>query len=252
MNKAKMQLISAGVFFALSLLMLLGTTIAYFSDTEKVTSTITAGNVAIELTEAAVKRDEKGNLIEDTLMPRIKGGVDTTIRDYGVIYPGISIFKDPTIKNVGNTNAWIAAKITITDGAGDISKAIGYEGVAGIDLKELLSGAMMDETCHSGVWNGIPNVRYNDKYAIVQKADALLGEYTFYVFFHDVFAPGAQETIFDHFAIPDDWSNEMMQEFRELTIDVQAFGVQMFDLDSCYEAMTKAFATHFPDFVPIS
>ncbi|MBE6925390.1 MAG: hypothetical protein E7461_00970 [Ruminococcaceae bacterium] len=245
MNKAKLQVISAGVFFALSLLMLLGTTVAYFSDTKQATSTITVGNVAIELTEAAVKRDGVGNLVEDTSVPRIKGGKDTTLRDYGVIYPGISIYKDPTIKNVGSSEAWIAAKITVTDGDGQIDRIIGYDGEAGIDIGMLLSGALLSERCHFGTWNGIPDVRYNDKYAIVQKSDALVGEYTFYVFFSNTFAPGAQETLFDHFSIPDDWSNEMMQEFRELTIHIQAFGVQVFDLDSCYEAMTKAFATHF-------
>ncbi|MBE6943107.1 MAG: hypothetical protein E7453_02440 [Ruminococcaceae bacterium] len=245
MNKAKMQVISAGVFFALSLLMLLGTTFAYFSDTKQVTNTITVGNVAIELTEAAVKNDGTGNLIEDTSAPRIKGGSDTTIRDYGVIYPGISIFKDPTIKNVGSSEAWIAAKITFTDGAGSIDRVIGYEGAAGIDMRMLLGGALLDESSHFGTWNGIPNVRYNDKYAIVQSADALSGEYNFYIFFHNTFAPGEEAVLFDHFSIPDDWTSQMMQEFRELTIHIQAFGVQVFDLDSCYEAMTKAFATHF-------
>lgn len=245
MNKAKMQVISAGIFFALSLLMLLGTTFAYFSDTKQVTNTITVGNVAIELTEAAVKRDNGGNLVEDTSAPRVKGGADTTIRDYGVIYPGISIYKDPTIKNIGNSDAWIAAKITITDGVGDISKVIGYEDVAGIDIGMLLSGGLLREGCYVGEWNGIHDVLYNDKFAIVQKADNRLGEYVFYVFFHNTFAPGAQETLFDHFIIPEDWSGDMMQEFRELTIHIQAFGVQVFDLDSCYEAMTKAFSAHF-------
>ena len=245
MNKAKMQVISAGVFFALSLLMLLGTSFAYFSDTKQVTNTITVGNVAIELTEAAVKNDGTGNLVEDTSAPRIKGGTDTTVRDYGVIYPGISIFKDPTIKNVGSSEAWIAAKITFTDGAGQIDRVIGYGGEAGIDIGMLLSGALLSESAHFGTWNGIPDVRYNDKYAIVQKSEPLQGEYSFYIFFHNTFAPGAQETLFDHFSIPDHWSNEMMQEFRELNIHIQAFGVQVFDLDSCYEAMTKAFATHF-------
>lgn len=245
MNKAKMQVISAGVFFALSLLMLLGTTFAYFSDTKQVTNTITVGNVAIELTEAAVKRDNSGNLVEDASAPRVKGGADTTIRDYGVIYPGISIYKDPTIKNIGNSDAWIAAKITITDGVGDISKVIGYEDVAGIDIGMLLSGGLLGEGCYFGEWNGIQDALYNDKFAIVQKADNRLGEYVFYVFFHNTFAPGAQEMLFDHFIIPEDWSGDMMQEFRELTIHIQAFGVQVFDLDSCYEAMTKAFSAHF-------
>lgn len=245
MNKTKLQMICTIACFVLSVLMFAATTIAYFSDTVQITNTLTTGDVSIELTEAAVKRDDDGNLVEDPDAPRIHGGVETTVRDYGTIYPGVSVFKDPTIKNTGDNSAWIAARITFTDGSGDLHKVIGYEGVPGIDMRVLLGGAMLDEGAHVGQWNGIDNVRYNDKFAIVQKADAGIGEYSFLIFFLEPFAPGEEAVLFDNLSIPADWTNEQMQELAELKIDIQAFGVQMFDLESCYEAMTSAFPTYF-------
>jgi len=245
MKKVKLQIIFSGLCFVLSLMMLLGTSFAYFSDTKQVTNTMTAGNVSIELTEAAVKDDGTGNLIEDPAAPRIKGGVDATVRDYGSIYPGISIYKDPTVKNVGDTDTWIAAVITVSDGAGELYKVIGYDGFAGIDLRALLSGGVLDEGSHFGQWNGIDNVRYNDRYAMVQKADVGMGEYRFLIFFHNTFAPGEEVELFDTFSIPSQWTNAQMQELSELKIHIQAYGVQVFDLESCYEAMTAAFPTHF-------
>ena len=245
MNKTKLQLIASGCAFALSLFLLVSTTIAYFSDQVQITNTMTAGNVAIELTEAAVKSDH-GNLVENPLAPRIKGAEEATVRSYGTIYPGISIFKDPTIQNVGDGEAWVAAKITFTDGVGDLSKLIGYNGAPGIDMRMLLYGGILEEGFRFGTWNGIENVRYNDRCAIVQKVDATLGQYEFYIFFHKPFAKDEKVALFDHFIVPDDWSSQQMQELKELTINIQAYGVQLFDMDSCYEAMTRAFSTHFP------
>lgn len=245
MSKTKLQMICTITCFVLSVAMFVATTVAYFSDTAQISGTLTTGDVTIELTEAAVKHDDVGNLVEDPDAPRIKGVADTTVRDYGVIYPGISIFKDPTIENTGDNAAWIAAKITITDGDGDIFRVLGYDGFPGIDMRILLGGAILDEPTHFGTWNGIPNVRYNDKYAIVQTADVSMGEYSFLIFFQSPFAPGEKAVLFDNFSVPEDWTNEEMQELRELTIHIQAYGVQTFDLQSCYEAMTKAFPTHF-------
>lgn len=245
MKKEKIQLFLSALFFALSILTLAGTTAAYFSDYHQVTNTMTVGNVAIELTEAATK-SEDGNLVEDPFVPRIKGTADTTVRHYGVIYPGISIYKDPTIQNVGDSEAWIAAKITVTDGAGDISKLMGYDGAPGIDLRVLLYGGALGESFRFGTWNGIPDVRYNDRCAIIQKVNAQSEQYEFYIYFLKPFAKGEKVVLFDHFIVPDDWSSQQMQEFKELTIHVQAYGVQLFDMDSCYEAMTTAFAPHFP------
>ena len=226
-------------------LMLVATSFAYFTDTKQVTNTITVGNVSIELTEAAIKSDGKGNLVEDPDADRVVGGVDVTERSYGRVYPGTTVFKDPTVKNVGDTDAWIAAKITITDGNGDIHKVIGYDTAPGIDLKMILDGGLLGEGTHFGTWNGISGVRYNENYAIVQKADVARGEYHFLIFLNKSFKPGEEVVLFDTFSIPAEWNNEEMKQMEDLTIHVQAYGVQTFELESCYQAMLSAFPNHF-------
>ena len=60
---------------------------------------------------------------------------------------------------------------------------------------------------------------------------------------------GEKVVLFDTMTISDEWGNADMQELAELKIDVEAFGVQTFQLDSCVTAMTEAFPQHFdPDF----
>ena len=128
MKPLKKQLIASGILLCFSMLLFLGTTIAYFTSSKEVSNTLTAGNVYVELTEAAVKADKEGHLVEDKTKSRIIGTETETIHDYGKVFPGQMIHKDPTIKNTGNQNAWIAAKVTITDGTGDVHKIMGYEG----------------------------------------------------------------------------------------------------------------------------
>ena len=245
MNKQKLQLIFSAVCLVLSILMLAETTFAYFTMTKKVTNTMTAGNITIELTEAAVK-EKGGHLVQDTSAPRVVGGGEVTVRDYGKLYPSMTVYKDPTIENTGTVGTWIAAKITFTDGEGELHKVIGYDGFPGIDIRTILSGGILDEGTHFGRWNGIDNVRYNDKFAMVQKSDVGMGEYSFYFFFLQPFEQGEKVVLFDTLGIPREWGNAQMQELAQLKINVQAYGVQLLDLDSCYEAMTAAFSEEFP------
>ena len=245
MNKQKVQLIISIVCFSLSILMLAGTTFAYFSVTKQVTNTMTAGNVDIELTEAAVRR-EGSNLVQDIFASRIQGGDARTEHEYGALYPGMTVFKDPTIENTGGTDAWIAAKVTFIDGTGELYNVIGFDGFPGIDIRTILSGAALDEETHFGVWNDIENARYNDTYAMVQKADVEKGEYTFYFFFRKPLEKDKKVTLFNTLAVPPEWDNSQMQGFTQLQIKVQAYGVQVMDLDSCFEAMTTAFPKEFP------
>ena len=250
MTKEKFQLILSFACFGLAILLFAGTTFAYFSDTKEITNTMTAGNVSIELSEAAVK-SVGGNLVEDTSQKRVLGGTDATVHNYGRLYPGMSIHKDPTIKNTGDEPAWIAAKITVTDGAGDLQQIMGYDGYAGIDIKTMLSGGIIGQRAHSGTWNGIENVRYTDDFAIVQKADALTGTYEFFIFILQPLEAGEDVVLFDELSVPPEFSSQDMQHLADLKIHVQAYAVQLFDLNSCYEAMVKAVSSHFPFTFPV-
>lgn len=228
-----------------------GGTIAYFSDNKQMTNVFTAGDVAITLSEAAVKSDGMGNMIEDPDAPRIYGvDVDSTeeaINDYGALYPGKEMYKDPTIKNVGDENAWIAAKVIIDDGGKNINAIYGYENAEEIDIHAMLGGALLDQTMHvsDDNWNGFNGYCYNDNYVMAQKASVTTGIYEFYFFMKASVAPGDAVVLFDTMYIDELFGNVEMQHLSSLRITVQAFAVQTHGFADCHTAMTRAFPEHF-------
>lgn len=234
---------------ALLLLILIGgmvvTTIAYFTSIKKVTNTFTSGRVELALSEAAVKPLADGDLVEDPAKPRIFGSADASFHDYGRVYPGQSIYKDPTVTNTGNTPEWIAAKVIFSDGEGDLTKIMGYEGYEDIDPKILLSGGLLDEAVHIGRWDGLEDVWHNDRFAMVQNSSASKGLYEFTIFLLQPLSPGESVVLFDHIAFPEEWDNEQMKQLSSLSIHISAFGVQTTELDQCREAMTTAFPDQF-------
>ena len=245
MKRGKFILILFTICIAISVVV--GGTIAYFTHDQAMESVFTAGNVYIELSEAAVKTDPKGNLVQDTAKERILGkelGNEAT-HNYGMIFPGQSIYKDPTIKNVGNTPAWVAAKVILTDGTGDIHKVLGYENDDKIDVKLLLSGGALSAPATIETWNGISSAYVSEDFALIQTADRTAGRYVFYFFMEREMVVNEEFTLFTLFKIDESCTNEMLKEFVDFRISVQAFAVQTFGFNSCFEAMTTAFSTHF-------
>jgi predicted ribosomally synthesized peptide with SipW-like signal peptide len=235
----KFNLWMSGILLSLLVLVFVGGTIAYFFDTQQASSTFTSGNVKILLSESAVKQ-EGCNLVRDPDKPRVQGAPgETVINNYGSIYPGQTIYKDPTITNIGDNDEWIAAKVVLTDGAGDLTRVMGYEGVEFIDIEMLLSGGLLDETVHFGVWNGIEAVCYNDRYVMIQVPSVTTGPFEFIFLMLAPVAPGESVMLFDRVSFPKEWNNSEMQELASLGIHVQAYGVQVTSLNSCLQAMTK-------------
>lgn len=243
----KFNLYMSCILLVTFVLMFIMVTIAYFTDSRQASVVLTAGNVKIALSEAAVKRDASGNWVEDPAQPRLFGGEeDLTINNYGRVYPGMSIYKDPMITNTGDEPEWIAAKVTLTDGAGDLHKIMGYPGYAEIDIEQLLTGGLLDEHVDLVEWNGIPDVCINDRYAMIQIADNAEGKYEFIFLMLQPLAVGESVTIFDQVVFNQMWNSEHMKELAGLEIHVQAYGVQLFDMGDCLQAMTSAFPSHFP------
>ena len=226
-------------------------TIAFFTDSKESIGIYTAGNVYIEVTEAATVPDASGNLIENPSADRILGGEITgagasVINDYGIVFPGQTIHKDPTIKNIGSNSAWVAAKVIIEDGAGDIHRLYAYNDEDdAIDIEHLLSGGLLDEHVHVGEWGGIDDVCYNDRYAMIQHSSRADGRYEFYFIMLQPLEKNASVELFDTFTLDPMFGNAEMQEFREFKITVQAFAVQTHGFDSCSSAMLGAFGEHF-------
>ena len=250
----KSNIITVALVVLVVIIATASTSIAYFSDNKEMANVFTAGNVYISLTEAAVKGDGSGNLIEDPDSPRVEGvaidSAEGVKHEYGTLFPGKTMHKDPTIKNTGDDPAWVAAKIIITDGSGDINKLYGYENSQMIDIKSMLGGALLGESAYVGVWNGMDNVRYNDHYAMVQVADTQNGVYEFYFFINAALVPGDEIVLFNKMTIDPEFSNTQMQELANLEITVQAFAVQTYGFESSYAAMCRAFPTYFENVAP--
>ena len=232
--------------------MTVNVTIAFFTDSKESTGVFTAGSVYIDLTESAVKSDERGNLIQDTSKPRISGkdlaanGESVVVNNYGVVFPGQTIFKDPTVTNIGEDSAWVAVKVIIEDGAGDIHKLFGYsEDYDDIDIERLLTGGLLDERIYVGEWNGISDVCFNDNYAMIQASNRDQGKYEFFFLMQKPLTSGESVTIFDTFKIDSLFGDAEMKEFRELKITIQAFAVQEYGFLNCLEAMSRAFPDRF-------
>lgn len=246
MKKLKINLALSIVLLGVLTVLFVATTVAYFTDNKRLaTTTITSGNVEIVLSEAAVKRDDVGHLVQDSSVPRIFGGNGNEVNNYGEIYPSQIIYKDPTITNTGTNEAWVAFKITVKDGSGDIRKLMGYPNSNHIDIRVLFSGAIFDEGAQRGIWNNFERVIFNENYAMVQVGSPAKDKYEFYVFILKPLEKGKSVTVFDTMRIPAEWNNSEMQELAQLTIDVEAFGVQKFNFDTCFDAMTTALPEYF-------
>ena len=243
----KFNLYMTCILLVTFVMMFIAVTIAYFTHMEQASAVLTAGNVRITLVESAIMPDGQGNLVRDPYGVFSVGESDTKeVLNYGRVYPGMTICKDPTITNTGDDPEWVAAKVTLTDGGGDLHRLIGYPGYAEIDIEQLLSGGLLDEHVDLEDWNGIPDVCINDHYAMIQIANGAEGKYEFIFLLLQPLDVGESVTIFEQLAFNRIWNNEQMQELRDLRIDVKAYGVQLYDMGDCLQAMTSAFPDHFP------
>lgn len=241
----KKKILSLCLVLALGATAIIGGTLAYFTDTDDAVNTFTTGNVEIDLTEAVVKADVDGNLIDSGARQDIGKSEDSY--DYGKLYPGQTVFKDPTIENTGSEDAYIAAVITVTDGEGDLQNILGtgYENLLGIQT--MISGGLVQENAQmTGSFENLP-IYGDDTYHIYQTADKENGTYKFYIWVEDVQSTGDQVVLFDKISVPADWDNEQMAEMKELSIKVEAYATQTYGFHSCYEAVKAAFPDVFPE-----
>lgn len=243
----KFNLYMSFILLVTFLLMFIAITIAYFTDSKQMTATLTAGNVKITLVESAVKQDENGNIVKDP-----EGGIVVAkskaedIHEKSRVYPGMTIWKDPTITNTGDAPEWIAAKVTLTDGSGDLHKIMGYSGYEEIDIEKLLAGGLLEEHVDIEDWNGFSDVCINERYAMLQLADSAEGKYEFFFLMLKPVAVGEQVTLFEEVVFDQMWNNDHMKELVDLKIHVQAYGVQLYQMQDCLQAMSTAFPEHFP------
>ena len=235
----KKKILALALVVVVAVTAIAGASLAYLTDTEDQVNTFTAGNVDIRLDESTVIIGEDGYI---TAVGERRTEED---QDFGKMFPGQVITKDPTITNIGSEKAYIAAKITVT--ATDLESLIGtgYEGLLGIN--QIISGGLVKENDtmkqDHPLFGKLP-VYGDATYSIYQeKVDK--NTHVFYIFIETIVKPGEEITLFDTITIPAEWDNAEMAKIADLKIHVEAFATQVQTFDDCFDAMTTAFPEHF-------
>lgn len=110
MKKKSIVMLATGIVLAASLV--IGGTLAYFTDSKTAENTFTVGaGVSITLDEAKVKADGNGNYISDTDAARVQANT------YENIAPGALLAKDPMITNTSADPIYARMKVTISNAA---------------------------------------------------------------------------------------------------------------------------------------
>ena len=97
----KKSILMAVIAVMLVAVLVVGGTLAYFTDTKSATNTFTVGDVKIKLDESNVN-DPSGDRV--------------TSNEYTGMLPGIQYKKDPVVTNTGKNGAYVRAVVTIENG----------------------------------------------------------------------------------------------------------------------------------------
>ena len=95
----KKSILMAAIAVMLVAVLVVGGTLAYFTDTKSATNTFTMGNVEITLDETNVNDPQGARVTENT---------------YNV-YPGAVVTKDPVVHNTGKNAAYIRATVNVSN-----------------------------------------------------------------------------------------------------------------------------------------
>ncbi len=187
---------------------IIGGTLAYFTDTGDVTNTFEMGNVDITLDEAVVEKVEDSDEWEPTDDRTEEGN------DYGQVYPGAVLPKDPTIHNVGNSDAYVWATVNVSNWA-NIYVALGGDATDEAGLTKLIGDTLGEgwSIYSAGAgdtldWaNGIMDAKYVLKY----EPRLAAGEST--------------TAMFETITVPAEFTNDSAEWDFE-TIKVEGFAIQ--------------------------
>lgn len=192
--------------------------LAYFTDTQTVENVFAVGDVTIKLDEAKVELDADRHAQLVAPEARVAG-----TQDYGKLYPGFSIKKDPTITNTGSEKAYVGAKvvITTTNGVTDANKGI---------FDALFSGGLLANGAEAVVTKQLNN-----------------NAYEIYIVYNNVLDVAGENKVnkvclFDTLSIPAAYNNQDMAELEGLKITVTAYAVQSVGMtDGALAALKAAF-----------
>lgn len=203
----KKTILVAAIAVMLVAALVVGGTLAYFTDTKTADNTFTMGNVAITLDETNAAPDAPTG-------SRVDGNT------YNV-YPGQTVTKDPIVHNTGSNAAYIRATVTVSNWA-TLSKEL-YPNVALADtLKELVGS-------------------FGEGWSVVGAEADKSGAVTFTLKYDRQLAAGADTApMFQQVTVPAGLENENASSFKTMTVQAQAIQADGFTTwDGAFAAFDK-------------
>lgn len=200
-TNSKKKIFALALSVCVVVLSIAGSSIAYFTDTAKITNTFTSGNVDIKLSEAKVTTDGSGNFVKDGTT-RIEADGSEGSQAYGSVFPKQTIYKDPTITNIGSEDAYVGAVVTIT----------------GTDIDALLSSEALVKNFVTGLPTSGATVKVN--------IDSENNTITIHVVFTSALESTDEAVVFTGLKMDDAWTNADMTKLNGLKIVVDAYAVQ--------------------------
>ena len=222
----KKKILIIAVAACLLALTIAGTSIAYFTDTEKATNVFTAGDVNIKLTYANNVSENDDDLNDNNV-------IDLTNAH---VYPGQTFDIDATITNVGSEDAYVGAIITLKDT--DLNSFVNVNGEADnypVAVSKLLDGL---------VTNG-EDYTVTFKNGTITEDETTYATLTIYIIKTDAIATGRECKLFNDVVIPTEWDNAEMKAFSGLELSVVAYATQTGGFETAVEAFTAAFGADF-------
>lgn len=185
--------------------MAIGGTLAYFTHSDSAENTFTIGEVEIDLFEHNVSPVVGAFGMQTWAL----GTTEVEENTYRGIYPGAELPKDPAIKNIGTSAAYVQMKLTISN-ASAWTTALG----TGTDLSAYVTGFDSLKWRRSAI---IPDLA-NDTLTYVYEYRSILA------------AGSSTGPIFTKITIPSDFDNADMLavvgDEHEFTLDITAEAIQ--------------------------
>ena len=225
----KKKIFGITLAIALIVLMIAGTSMAYFTDVEDATNVFTSGNVDIKLTYQTKDVDGDDAIDDNNVL---------SLEDEGV-YPGQKFEKAVTVSNIGTEKAYVGAIIKLTNENGNLASVIKPDGEDN-NIPVSIRKFLVDLVANGGDYT-VKYAEITNGYAIyVVKTAALAGKTTTAT---DSF------TVFNTVKVPAEWDNAEMKTFNGFTLNVTAYATQTagFDGNNGVATADTALTTAFGD-----
>ena len=238
----KKKIFGITLAIALIVLMIAGTSMAYFTDVEDATNVFTSGNVDINLMyDGQLANEDSGDVLSEAITN--KG-----------VYPGQKLGdKNVMIQNIGTEDAYVGAIITITNANNslhNVLQPVGESDFIPASIRDFLTDLVDSDVDDDYI---IKYVNINEDGTV---SNAHSYGYKFFVVSKTALSGTNNQgqgidtiTLFNTIQIPTAWDNKEMAYFNGTTINVKAYATQTMGFDGANGVATAdtALTTAFGD-----